>query len=222
MFDRLVGVLAPHICLVCGEEGSLLCGWCATDTLDVIPERCYRCSTLSQDAAVCAKCQSKTPLRHVWVRTIYKDVPKMLVQSLKFSRAKDAITVITVLLDDLVPFLSPETVVSYVPTATSRVRQRGYDQSRLIAQRFARQRGLACTSLLVRHGQARQVGSDRKHRITQAAGNYTVIDSERVRGAKVLLIDDIMTTGATIEAAARALKKAGAKQVNAAIFAQKQ
>jgi predicted amidophosphoribosyltransferase len=101
------------------------------------------------------------------------------------------------------------------------VRQRGYDQTRLIARVFAKQRGLPCDELLVRRGQSRQVGSDRKHRQEQAAKNYQS-KQNIAKGTEVLLIDDILTTGATLEASAKILYQAGAKTVNAVVFAQKQ
>ncbi len=221
MIDRLIGLLAPHSCIVCGTEGSLLCMWCQPDALDQVPDRCYHCRAVSQDSAVCKKCKRLSPLQHVWVTTLYKDAAKELVYRLKFARSKAAATLIAELLNESVPYLQPDTLVTYVPTATSRVRQRGYDQTRLVAQAFAHQRGLRCTPLLIRHGQARQVGSDRKHRIEQAAGNYSVVNAKRAQKAQILLIDDILTTGATVESAARVLKKAGTKVINAAIFAQR-
>jgi ComF family protein len=160
-------------------------------------------------------------LRHVWVATQYDGPPKELVYRLKFSRAKQAASVIANYLHETVPDLPAQTIVTFVPTATSRVRQRGYDQAQLIAKSFALRRGLKCTPLLVRYGQSRQVGSDRKHRFDQAAKNYGAI-KKIPTGTEVLLIDDILTTGATLEASARLLKQSGAKTINAAIFAQKQ
>lgn len=221
MIDRFVSLLAPHECLICKQEGPLLCAWCRPDALDPVPGRCYHCKAVTQDSAVCAKCRRLSPLRHVWIATPYRDIAKELVYRLKFARAKSAARLIAQLLEDSVPYLPANTVVTYIPTATNRVRQRGYDQARLIAQAFAKQRSLQCAPLLIRHGQSRQVGADRKHRINQAIGNYSVIDQKRVQDAQILLIDDILTTGATVESAARVLKKAGAKVVNAAVFAQR-
>lgn len=222
MLDKLIGVLAPHDCVVCGDEGALLCAWCRLDAVPPLPDRCYRCFAVSQDSLVCAKCRRESPLRHVWVRAQYEAIAKELVYRLKFGRTRAAAQTISLLLDDSVPALQKNTIVTFVPTATSRVRQRGYDQAQLIANSFAKQRGLRYIPLLARQGQSRQVGADRKHRQQQAAGNYRALNLTEVKGAEILLIDDIITTGATIESATKVLKKAGAKQVNAAIFAQKQ
>lgn len=221
MIDRLLGLLAPHVCIMCGTEGALLCSRCAPDATEPIPSRCYRCKAVTTDNAVCVSCKRNSPLRHVWVASLYGGPPKELVYQLKFGRTKQAASVIARYLHEIVPALPPDTVVTYVPTATSRVRQRGYDQAQLIAKAFAKQRGITCSELLIRHGQSRQVGSDRKHRLEQAVKNYQF---KRIipKGTEVLLIDDILTTGATLEASAKMLHQAGAKTVNAAVFAQKQ
>lgn len=117
--------------------------------------------------------------------------------------------------------LGADTIITYVPTATSRVRIRGYDQTKLIAEEFARIRGLSCRRLLVRIGQARQVRSTRAQRAAQAAGNYIAVPGTTLDGT-VVLIDDIITTGATLGSAAKVLKKVGVKHVLGAVFAQKQ
>lgn len=222
MLDKIMGVLAPHVCVVCGSEGSLLCAWCRPDALLVVPERCYRCSALSAQSAVCDKCHKHSPLQHVWVGGLYQGVAKDLVYGLKFARARAAAQLIASLLDETVPALPAGTVVTYIPTASSRVRLRGYDQARLIAQAFAGTRGLDMKPLLRRQGQSRQVGADRKHRLEQAAKNYVATETSSIKNKEVLIIDDILTTGATLESAAKVLKKAGAKQLHAAVFAQKQ
>ena len=221
MFDTLIGVLAPHTCLVCRREGSLLCNWCILDAIPALPERCYRCKSISNDSTVCNKCKRLSSLSHVWVRAQYSETAKELIYKIKFARAQAAAKIIAQLLDEVVLDMPKDTLVTYVPTATSRVRFRGYDQSKLIAKYFAKSHGLKCTTLLVRHGQARQVGSDRKHRIMQAEANYTVAKAALVKNHRILIIDDIVTTGATLESISRLLKKAGAKSVSGAVFAQK-
>lgn len=218
MLEKIISLLAPHNCIVCGNVGPLICEWCADETIEQPPSRCFRCYTLTEDSAVCDKCSSG--INHVWIRSIYINKAKELVYRLKFERTKSAAENIAELLDEAIPFLSKATIVTWVPTATSRVRLRGYDQSYLIARRIAKMRGLRLEKLLIRNGQARQVGSSRAARIRQAELNYS--PAARTGFSKeVLLIDDIVTTGASIEAAAKILKKSGVKRVNAAVFAQK-
>lgn len=221
MLERIIGLLAPHSCLVCASEGSLLCAWCAPDAIDVVPARCYRCSAVSQDSRVCTNCRKKSPIDHVWVGSVYDGVAKLLIRKLKFERGKAASHAIAALLEESLPHLPAGTVVTYVPTASRRIRLRGYDHAKLIAERFAKLRGLSCSPLLVRHGHSRQVRSSKTARAEQAAKSYSA-KRPKITYDTVLLIDDILTTGATIEAASRVLKKAGVKHINAAVFAQKQ
>jgi ComF family protein len=111
-------------------------------------------------------------------------------------------------------------VVVHIPTATTRVRTRGYDQAKLIARQGARHARLPRASLLLRLGQQRQVGLKREQRLSQLENAYRIRNEHRVRGAHIVLVDDVATTGATLEAAAKALKAAGAKRIEAVVFAQ--
>lgn len=124
------------------------------------------------------------------------------------------------LMTEALPFLPPDTVVVHVPTATSRVRRRGYDPAELLARALAKEVGLAHDTLLVRVTQTRQVGAKRKERMLQMENAF------KSSGApsdvtSVLLVDDLTTTGATLEAAAKCLHDAGIKNINAVVFAQK-
>src|SRR5690606_5505450 len=113
-------------------------------------------------------------------------------------------------------------LVTHVPTASSRIRERGYDQAEVLAREFANLRKLPFSSLLHRLGQTRQVGAGRKERLNQLSAAFTAKDQKLIKNARIILIDDIVTTGATLESASRILKAAGAKSVNGLAVAQKQ
>lgn len=222
VIERLISVFAPHTCLSCGREGNVLCAWCLPDALLALPDRCYSCRQFSQDSQVCQKCCTKTRLDHVWVRSEYKDLARELLYTFKFNRGQAAAAPIAALIDQILPWLPPETVLVHVPTATVRRRQRGYDHAELLAKELARIRGLHHLALLARRGQTRQVGAKRDERLHQLAEAYRPLRGQLIKGANILLVDDITTTGATLAAAAKVLKRAGAKTVDAVVFAQKQ
>ncbi len=111
-------------------------------------------------------------------------------------------------------------LVTFVPTAGRRRRQRGYDQAQLLAKAVARRLGRPCRPLLKRQGQARQVGATRKQRLIQAQKSYSYAGPD-LTDQQVLLVDDVISTGATVTACADLLLANGAAQVDIAAFAIK-
>lgn len=219
--EKLISLVAPHYCVVCGNEGSVVCAWCLPDLAPPLPSRCFLCKKATQNSAVCQSCRRVTAIKHVWVRTFYEGTAKKLVHDLKFERRLAAVKPIARLMSESLPYLPADTIVAHVPTATSRVRKRGYDHAEKIARALAGHLNLRHEVLLARVSQTRQVGAKRAQRLSQMKGAFRPIGSQKLQKATILLVDDLTTTGATLEAAASCLKSAGAKTVNAVVFAQK-
>ena len=99
-------------------------------------------------------------------------------------------------------------LVTWAPTSDPRRRRRGYDQSELVARDVARRMGLPCRRLLIRETGPTQTGLDRSRRLVNP--RYR---SRRLDSSVVLLVDDVVTTGATLRAAATALMRGGALDV---------
>jgi ComF family protein len=154
----------------------------------------------------------------VRVGTIYDGSLKELVWRLKFHGARSACKVMAERLAPLLPesglYLVP------VPTATSRVRRRGYDQAKLLARELSKLSGLPYLDCLARTGQAHQVGASRTVRLQQLAKAYRIKKPTLIVDADLLLVDDVVTTGATLEAATRVLRAGGARHVDAIVYAQ--
>lgn len=108
--------------------------------------------------------------------------------------------------------------VTFVPVTAAAYARRGFDHMERIAAAFSRLSGVPLVDALVKYGSADQRALDRAERRAQARGAYEVV--EPVAGMRLLLLDDVITTGATVRAARAALLRAGAARVDALAFAR--
>lgn len=121
------------------------------------------------------------------------------------------------------PALEKADSVIAIPLSASRLRERGFNQSHELAKHLAPQKADGKTLLRLEHT-AHQVGAARADRLEQARNSFW-IDPQRIaalRGRRVVLLDDVMTTGATLFEAARTLRKAGVAHITGLVFARAQ
>lgn len=112
-------------------------------------------------------------------------------------------------------------VVTWVPLSRKRLRRRGYDQARLLAEPVAKHLGVPCVQLVVktRNNPAQSGTKGRDKRAANVSGVYSPAPGTSAAGLRVLLVDDIVTTGATLSECARILKAAGADKIFALTLA---
>jgi ComF family protein len=164
----------------------------------------------------------------LWITTDYEGIAKELIHTYKFDHQRVAAKSIARLMaDTFLSFNSDKDIVKLnylvvpIPTASSRVRQRGFDHSVLLAQKMADRLQIPSRSVLRRVGQSRQLGAPRQIRLRQLDGSYQVHDPKLLERRNVLLVDDVLTTGGTLCAASRALRHVGASRVDALVFAKR-
>lgn len=222
MLRTVLNLFAPYECLICKQEGDILCETCLPHVLDsqAIPSRCFRCQKLTDNHATCVSCRRVFPLQHVWVGTPYDNTAKQLISILKFQPDRTAAPLIAGWLAQAMSH-NIHDIITYVPTSRQRVRERGFDHAQQLARHIAPQLTGTYKPLLIRNGSKRQVGARRQERLKQVEGCYMMRPDQTVAGSRVLVVDDIVTTGATLGEIARVLKKAGARSVDAVVFAQK-
>jgi len=221
LLERLIGFVAPYDCLVCGSEGAILCNWCRLEQLQPLPSRCAGCLRLSADYETCSKCQPRLRAGHIWVASEYAGAAREITRLLKFSTAREGAVAMARSIQETTPHFDQSFSVVPMPTITKHLRSRGFDHSKLLARRVAQYKRMKYLPALRRNGQTSQVGSSRAMRQKQIGGTMYVTSRFNLKGVNVLLVDDVMTTGASIGEATRALRAAGARKVYAAIFAQK-
>lgn len=217
ILEHIIGLIAPHYCLNCGKAGDVLCAGC-TMSIELLPPRCYVCQSLSGSFKTCAQC-SGGGLNQVFCVTEYNGLAKETVRKLKFGRSPATAKVIARMLCRIVP--DGDWLVVPVPTASNRVRQRGYDQAQLIAKEIAQHKKLDYSPLLLRSGQKRQVGQTRRQRQEQISDSFSLlpISRRKITNRQILLVDDVVTTGATLEAASKILQRHKPAMVCGAVFA---
>lgn len=219
IIEHIIRIFAPHYCLGCHKEGSLLCSACLSG-LEKPQPVCVFCKKQTNQTRMCSVCAQKNSLVFLEGATQYTGLAKELVSKAKFDRAQAAMHDMAAVVAPLISndVLARNPIICHIPTADARVRQRGYDQARLLARAVAQRARIPHVPLLIRQGSRRQVGASVHERRIQMEHAYRV-HSTIVPQTPVILIDDVITTGSTILSAADALRAVGAGPIYVLAFA---
>jgi len=200
---RLLDVLVPPSCVACG-------GWAG------------------RAEPLCAVCRGRLEWLgadvdgEVWAPVAYAGPARSVVAAVKFRGGWRAVDTMAAAVVAGAPagWLSPGAVLVPVPLHPARRRTRGFNQAALLAQAIGSRAGLPVLSALVRGGsKATQMGLGRGERLRRVAGSVSVASGARVP-SRVVLVDDVVTTGATLAACRSALLAAGAAEVRAVAYAR--
>ena len=212
----LVNLLAPHYCCSCGAIGAVLCVYCKYNIVSEPYEACILCHNIAKPTEnLCTNC--KTSFTRAWVAGSRTGPLKKIIDDYKFERVRAAYKVFGEIFADTLPSLPTDITIVAIPTIAKHVRVRGYDHMQLIARELSRIRSLPYSQCLHRATATMQRGANRAVRQQQAAAAFEAYNVRQ--GARYLLIDDIATTGATLEHASRVLRAAGASEVWVAVLA---
>ena len=207
---RLLDLLFPPKCILCREllekDEEDLCMACRIFGPDY-PNRKKRTQFLDSFAAV-------------WY---YEGNVRKSILRYKFYHARHYAPGYGRLLGRKIAEVYPEgfDILSWVPVSPLRKLTRGYDQAALLAKAAAAELGITPVPLLkkIRHNRPQSGIAQEAKRRANVLGAYRVTNPETVRGKRILLLDDVLTTGSTAGECARMLKTAGAKEVHCAVLA---
>ena len=211
MIDDILQIIAPHYCYGCGKIGALLCDNCKYDITSEPFSLCIACSNqLAGASGICASCS--VDYDRAWCVGPRHESLEKLIDAYKFTNVRGGYRPLAQLLDTTLPTLPKKVAIVPVPTVSAHIRQRGYDHTLLIAKYLAKKRGLTLFTGLQRATNTKQRDSGRRQRTEQAKRAFRCEDVPD-KNAIYLLVDDVVTTGATMKYAAKTLRDAGAGTV---------
>jgi ComF family protein len=222
----VLDLVYPPRCVLCDRQGSFLCDTCLSTLPRAEGARCGTCWLPFRASSQCWSCLERPPalasLRSVFR---YEGATRRLVRAFKFEGVSS-----------LAPLLAHELAECYraqgliadvvvpVPLSGHRKRERGYNQAELLARETARMLGLPLSVAGLRrkrHSEAQARSSNAEQRHENVAAAFEMGRSEEeVRGQQVLLIDDVATTGATLNACAAVLLSSSAASVSGMTLAR--
>ena len=221
--------LFPIMCVKCGMEGEWLCRSCAVAIPLKTRETCFVCKEPSRAWRTCYSCRSLCTLSGVIGFFEYsEDIIKTILKIAKYGFVKD---ILPPLLRVIAPYVTPvvevldldprAVLLVPVPLHPRRLRERGFNQSEIIAKAFALASGATFSSTLTRRGmRPPQASLDAFDRARNIRKTFTCSDPASVRGRLVFIIDDVATTGSTLDECGRVLKNAGAAEVWGIVLAR--
>lgn len=231
--QALLQLVYPPQCLSCGERVTSdfgLCGDCWRETPFITGLVCQTCGVpLPGEDETEVHCDDCLTIARPWsagrAAILYKDNGRKLVLALKHGDRLDlARPAADWMLRAAAPMLQPGMLVAPIPLHWLRLIKRRYNQAGLLSARIAREAGLDhCPDLLQRRrSTGSQDGRSRDQRFANMSGALTLHprQAHRVSGRHVLLVDDVMTSGATLAAGAEACLAAGAIGISVLVMAR--
>ncbi len=219
-----LNLLFPQWCVGCGKEGDFICYSCRRSLPRIMPPLCPMCGRPQASGILCPGCVGwqaeidgiRSPFR-------FDGVMRQAIYQLKYRNLRALVVPLAKLLHDYLGTNPvPGEAVVPVPLHQKRLRERGYNQSSLLARELGKLINLPVVDsclIRLRHAPPQARTSTVDKRRSNVAGAFTCRD-QRLQDKQVLLVDDVSTSGATLDACAGALKAAGATSVWGLVLAR--
>jgi ComF family protein len=209
-------LIFPKFCVGCGIEGTWLCNNCKKDILLVESQVCPDCLKISQQGKYCKDCRKKYALKGIMCACYFEEGPtREIIHNFKYN----SVTELQGVLGDILYRVFKKSdllidLITFAPLHRKRMAQRGYNQSEILTQKLSEKSKIKYQSLLIKkRSTKRQVELTGKLRRKNLTGVFSIIKGINIKNKRILIIDDITTTGATLDECAKVLKSAGAREV---------
>jgi ComF family protein len=233
LLQSAVSLLYPPGCTICGKSiraDDYLCDQCETKAVRIVAPFCQKCSEPFEGSITntfaCANCAHRTIYFDAAVSAYRgRGVVRQIIHEFKYGRQIHLRHLVArwlnSALDDERLRQSHFDVIVPVPLHPTRQRERGFNQAGLLAELLSAQTSIRCKPLLERtRYTTTQTALDRSERMENLHNAFRLRKNANVRGLRVLLVDDVLTTGSTLNECARILKRGGAFSVHAATAAR--
>ena len=225
IFNFVLDATVPKRCIGCNVFDTWLCDSCHTTLPLLTEQKCGICKkVITPLGETCPNCQKNAYIDSIVIVSSYdNDLLKRLIHNFKYKFIAElseplGLLVAQGLLNS--HLLSPDLIIP-IPLHKRRLRWRGFNQSELLANSIGLTIPIDSTSLLRQRYTTSQVKvKSRKKRLNNLKGAFAISNPEKIKGKYILLVDDIITTGSTINECAKTLKNAGAKKVSAIVLAR--
>lgn len=222
---HFVNLFYPLHCPACGcaldamnREG--ICGTCAGRIKRTPRPYCNSCGRpVNHEDAVCPECRKMTlHFDRAYSACLYEDVLKELIHTLKYGGGASCAKFLSGLMIDFLrrneEILNGADIVTFVPLDSKRLRERGFNQSKIFAREIGLAFGLPVMDTLKKARRTKNQNElPREERLTNLKGAFRARPGRDIKGRTVLLVDDVMTTGATLSECAVTLNAVGAGKV---------
>jgi ComF family protein len=217
-------LLFPRWCVGCGREGDFICSSCLKSLPRIVPPLCPKCGLPQSSANLCPSCLSwQAAIDGIRAPFRFEGVMRQAIHQLKYRNLRALAGLLARLLGEyLLANPVPGEFLVPVPLHPKRLRERGYNQSQLLAKELGRLAGLPVIDDCLtrqRHSLPQARTSSLAERRGNVADAFTCCH-QGLEAKPVILIDDVATSGATLDACARALKAAGAASVWGLVLAR--
>ncbi len=232
IWQYFLDLIFPKQCLDCGVEGSYLCANCFNKIKLNDKNYCIFCKRELLDFKPCSKCEN-IGLKQVLVATDYNQPTiQDLLHNLKYKYTEEIGGVLANILKEFIKQNNSKNVLNFDPIKTifvpiplhkKRYLQRGFNQSKLIADELAKELFVPVKQLLKRNKNTEtQVSMNRQERLINLKNAFEIINEQEIDKQKnIILIDDVVTTGSTLNECTVVLKKSGFENVYALVVAQR-
>ena len=215
VINSLFELIFPRFCVGCNQEGTWLCSNCKQKIVIVSSQVCPGCGRLSLYGRYCLKHRKGKSLKGIISTAYFEEGPtKEIIHNFKYNSILEFGPFLgKVMAEKLTGVSKKNLVITSVPLHPKRFAQRGYNQAEILAKVVSSQSKISYLDLLKKIKKTkRQVGLLGKYRRRNLSGVFKFIGKD-IKGKKIIIIDDISTTGTTLNECARILKEAGAKEV---------